>query len=518
MRRITLVLVSLILLSGCSVSPENEKDKPLDDELQSEAGNSTSATRIASGLEIPPVPENSDHGYLLDDNRIPIIKTCQEWQEFWMGGGPAISFAIADEYSTLFEIEVSTQIYLKNQHLDPAGIGVICFDPKSDLKLDSLPIGVNDRSRDLPLEKCQLKGSGAGVAFPRPSGFLPAFETIRAVMLFVNFPGFTLTEDIQAEAQDYFGEFQEYMKIQSRGQQEWTLHVPDQVFYIDRDPRKYKADFTDPDFGSPRFDLYFQDAVSSADSIVDFSNYDVVYVVPPKQIGSTISYGPSFPNLSSGSIVSNEGSISAGAVAGNNSRLGRNSKPWQWLAHETGHLYGLSHPLNEKGNIDEFGREISPDKRPEFWDLMTWLESPSPDLWGWSRFWIGWLDDHVYCLESSIATEAFDLHISFADQPRIQDSVELAIIRVDNSTAIALESRRPSKFPFDGKQAKLLAYKVNTNRGDLEGQFEIIPANESRYQGWLDGSMSVGTSIQIDGLTITFVGQSENGALVRIEP
>ena len=81
----------------------------------------------------PDTNENSDHGYLLQDDRIPRLETCEEWDEFWIYEGPAISFYAASMHKGA-AIAVSTEIYLKNQHLDSDADGVICFleyEPRS---------------------------------------------------------------------------------------------------------------------------------------------------------------------------------------------------------------------------------------------------------------------------------------------------------------------------------------------------------------------------------------------------
>lgn len=81
---------------------------------------------LENGVEAPWSAENTEHGYLLQDNRIPRLETCQEWEEFWLLEGPAVGFAAASAYEEV-EIAVSTQIYAKNQHLDSNLDGVICF-------------------------------------------------------------------------------------------------------------------------------------------------------------------------------------------------------------------------------------------------------------------------------------------------------------------------------------------------------------------------------------------------------
>ena len=93
---------------------------------QTEEENPVSMRLLDNGVEAPWSAENTEHGYLLQDNRIPRLETCQEWEDFWDLEGPAVGFAAADLYPDV-EIAVSTQIYAKNQHLDSNLDGVICF-------------------------------------------------------------------------------------------------------------------------------------------------------------------------------------------------------------------------------------------------------------------------------------------------------------------------------------------------------------------------------------------------------
>lgn len=88
------------------------------------------AMKSAPGTKwsVPQIPENSEHGYLLADNRIPTLDSCEEWVKFWEGSGPAVSFAVAAGFPDIEQLEVSTQIFLKNRHLDADGNGVLCFE------------------------------------------------------------------------------------------------------------------------------------------------------------------------------------------------------------------------------------------------------------------------------------------------------------------------------------------------------------------------------------------------------
>lgn len=501
-RAIASLSALLLLLGSCAsaqlaLEEENPTEVPESQEVRT--------------VEIPSTPENSRHGYLLDDDRIPSISSCAEWNKFWDGAGPAASFAIAEKYPELEGLEVSTQIYLKNESLDPDQNGILCYDDSG--LTEALPQDVNDPAKRLETDECKLRGHELGVGFPRPRGFLPSDGVVSAVMLFVEFQNVKVSEDIQEEARSYYEEFSNFMTVQSGGRQSWKFTVPNQVFSIDKNSSVYGADFSDPNFGNPDFTQYFRDAVRAADPFVDFSQFDVVYVIPPKQIGSSISYGPAFPRLYSGDITSDEGSIRAGATAGNDSRLGKNSEPWEWLAHETGHLYGLQHPLNEQGITDEFGRASASNVSLELWDLMTWMRSPSPDFWGWSRFWIGWLSDaQVYCTSKDLLADGLTIHLTFSDREQLPDEVSFVVIPLSSTRAIALESRN---LYLD---KRLLVEEVNIDRGEREGQIQIVPANDNKVEGWLDGSLSLGESLVHEGFEFKVTAESNVGVVVHISP
>jgi hypothetical protein len=107
------VPVSIILLtSSCAPAPGSSTTEVL-------AGGT-------DGWTVPSQDENSDHGYLLADSRIPRLATCDEWVNFWITEGPAVSFEVASVYDEP-NMAVSTQIYLKNKHLDKDKDGVLCF-------------------------------------------------------------------------------------------------------------------------------------------------------------------------------------------------------------------------------------------------------------------------------------------------------------------------------------------------------------------------------------------------------
>lgn len=112
-----------LVLSGCASS-----------ELVTSISAATSATTDAAveaieaiQVPIPEEPENSDHGHgQLDPDRIPSFRKCETFEGWWRKGPVAVSFAARDALG-IQGVEVSTQIYLKNQDLDDDFDGVICL-------------------------------------------------------------------------------------------------------------------------------------------------------------------------------------------------------------------------------------------------------------------------------------------------------------------------------------------------------------------------------------------------------
>ncbi|MDA8552007.1 hypothetical protein N9K78_01815 [Aquiluna sp.] len=112
-----------LVLSGCTTV------EPVPTAITSSPSATETAIETTEVIEvaIPDDPENSDHGYRqLDPDRIPSFRKCETFEGWWRRGAVAVSFAARDVLG-LDGIEVSTQIYLKNQDLDDDFDGVICL-------------------------------------------------------------------------------------------------------------------------------------------------------------------------------------------------------------------------------------------------------------------------------------------------------------------------------------------------------------------------------------------------------
>jgi hypothetical protein len=119
-RNKALVLVSSTLLvalvvSGCAAQVSEEATVP-----------EVEMTALENGVMAPVTPQNVLHGWSTDENQLLRFETCDEWDYWWVYEGPAVSTVAAAD-SGFPGMTISTEHYIKNQHLDEDKDGVLCF-------------------------------------------------------------------------------------------------------------------------------------------------------------------------------------------------------------------------------------------------------------------------------------------------------------------------------------------------------------------------------------------------------
>lgn len=118
-----LLLVTLILTLGItSCSTDEATFNEGADEVEESVNEEYEI--LSNGVAAPLVPENTSHGYLLDDASIPKVSNCSDWWNFWTGIGPSVGFQVAKQEN--FKGHVSTQVYIKNMQLDIGKNGILC--------------------------------------------------------------------------------------------------------------------------------------------------------------------------------------------------------------------------------------------------------------------------------------------------------------------------------------------------------------------------------------------------------
>jgi M6 family metalloprotease-like protein len=211
---------------------------------------------------------------------------------------------------------------------------------------------------------------------------------IRAVMLFVDFPNLQGTESMSAL----------YDRLVPRARK-WFAEVSYGRVRLDVAPSLRWHRMARP-LGSyglangiswQEHSDYIRDAVAAADNEVDFSQYEVVYVVAPK--GSGVERSPAFQAYSGSGIEADGNELRFGATFFEDTKFAAEYAA-NVLIHETGHILGLPDLYDV------------PD--PTWWRLFRFAGSWDPMSWNdlgthflaWNKWKLGWLDSsQLACLD-----------------------------------------------------------------------------------------------------------------------
>lgn len=384
------------------------------------------------------------------------------------------------------------------------------------------PAPFTQTSAGVSMGICRLTSTNqfqTGYSFPRSTSRLPGQGEIRGVMLFVEFQDSKSSEDIQTVADRYRKDFIRFYSAMSYGRVTFRIDAPNRFFQIPKPVDSYDMNMI-RGITNPRVDVYFRDALDAADPFVDFSSYDVVYVIPPEKNGA-ITYGPAFPMPPGNSLLqTNEKVILNGAVAGADSRDRTNSLEWVWMAHETGHLFGVEHPWRIVAGPQG---QTSSESKFAIWSLMLnmgWRNRSQPhEFLAWERFLMDWIDEsNGICLDSTAGAWRQESHrLRLLPISSQESGVKAAFIKESPTTAIVLEFRTNGgfdKFPeeFEG----LLVYRMDVARGYNQGNAELLQRGPVVTENMTVGTIKPGEIIQSEAMEIRFIARHGGMAYVEV--
>lgn len=497
-------LLGVGVLVGCAGEVEAEPTLEETASLESEKG------ITSKGVVIPAQPENSNHNYLLEDDRIPSIDSCDEWANFWFGNGPAISFAAAEQVAGYLDVEVSTQIYVKNEQLDSNGDGILCLEEDQEdvaaylqAKESLTNVPVTEVADLEPLEMCRLsKTVQDTIGFPISPAYLNDPGEIAVKVLYfetqTNRASVNPAEDFDLLARRT-GNFLEEMSFDKLT---YRWDVEPEVFAL-------PADYDETLLRGQK--ALAQEAIRSVDDQVDFSATDMLVMVFPESLAFEVGQywvEPLAPELG---FSTDEGVIYRATWLAVNTQDVNNAYVF---IHEMGHLLGI-----QDYYWHQWRQDMPFEDQFQFmgaFDNMNFATGPAKEWTGWTRWLLEYLaDDQVRCAAREIAS----VHQLFA-MPLESDQPKMTVVPVSETVAVVIESRRSigydSELPVANEGA--LVYLVDTTILNGQGPMRLALKENVSEQFFVDAPLREGESVEIAGLLITNLQSQAKWDLVSVAP
>ena len=349
------------------------------------------------------------------------------------------------------------------------------------------------RSVDV-LAECRLPAKFLGVAlgFPRIPGRLKSIGDVRVPVVFVDFSDAVATRT----PQNVFGivspAAENYYRTISYGRMNLILQ-PTFVWY-----RMSKAS-SQYGWSALTYDLhkaYIEEALNLA-TTTDLTQADGFLVLSNPDAGS-LTNGPAFTaNAGAGVTV-------RGKTLANGATSGRDLLGWGafWANHEMGHTLSLVDLYAYAGATHRFVGNFS---------LMGLISGFAREYFAWERWQLGWLDD----AQVSCASKPGTSDVSLSPVERV-GGTKMVVIPTGATTAIVAESRRAEGYDTNGSWSPgVLVYAIDTSIPNGSGALRVLPINDTDTNKGT-APLRVGSSMTVNGVTITFVSTDSTGDRVRV--
>ncbi|MFG2146280.1 M6 family metalloprotease domain-containing protein [Streptomyces sp. NPDC048696] len=207
-------------------------------------------------------------------------------------------------------------------------------------------------------------------------------------------------------------------------------------------------------------EAYVRDAVAVADPQVDFSRYDLVYVVPTRN-ASAISFTPTYIYDPGTAGVVADGHRIRWAVT-----FGQDM--WHWgpklVDHETAHTFGLP-------DLYAFDAGSDAHRFIGGWDLMGLIGGAGPQYFAWQSWKLGWTgDDQVRCRASEGSDTVYLTAVEYGS------GTKMAVVPTGPTTAYVVESRRAVHGDSGLCSTGALVYRVDTSVPTGQGPIRVMDA------------------------------------------
>ena len=367
----------------------------------------------------------------------------------------------------------------------------------------------------VPTSSCQLLDSvtaarslntDLSAGFPKVRIRLPSYGNIRALIVPIDFTDIKGKDNTVTYFTPVANGVRDFYYQQSYGRLTFDFTIIPNWVRVPFTSTKYG---TGGSVGAGDPDGYLNEIISLTDPEIDYSQYDAIYYLVPKEMPmANMGWGPAItsPHMTS------TGAIVNGATGGADMYLNENNGivggRWKWMAHETGHAFGL---------YDEDYQHKS--QSLGFWNIMamSW-SNQAIEMVAWDRYLEGWLtNEQIGCSTKAALTTT---GTSFKIDPLVRqnDKQKAVMVALSPTKILVMESRRNEGLDIlPPNQEGLLVYTVDTSIGQLGGGYVVHPrngaTNKSSYQ---DAALHVGDSIVVAGVKITVTASGSDGDTVTV--
>ena len=292
---------------------------------------------------------------------------------------------------------------------------------------------------------------------------------LSAVMLFVEFPDLPARESSRALYRQLVLRARRWFAEVSYGRLRLDVTAVERWFRMPRDLPSYGlAD----GISWREHRAYLADAIAAADEAVDFSRYQVVYVVAPK--GTAVERSPAFQANRGSGIQADGIDVRHGATFFEDTKFDPRHAA-NVLIHETGHvlglpdLYDVPHPT--------FWRLL---RFAGGWDMMSW-NGPGAHFLAWQKWKLGWLDPaQLTCLDwpGSLTATVTPLER--------RGGLKAIVVPTSPSSAYVVEARRRIGQDAWLCREGVLVYAVDATVPTGYGPVRIRPARRGARDGPLE--------------------------------